>query len=187
VYGGTFDPVHNGHLEIARAARAQAGLDKVLFVVAGQPPHRGRGARASAEDRYAMVAEAVADEPGMEPCRLELDRPGPSYTVDTLAALQEQYPGAALFLILGLDAAADFPKWRNTAGILSRARLLVVPRPGRYDIPDWLQPHCTLLRFAPVDLSSTEIRDRLTAGETPDGVLPLRVLHLIHERGIYRP
>lgn len=132
-----------------------------------------------------MVETAAADEPGAEPCRLELDREGPSYTVDTVAQIADIYDGAELFLILGHDALADFPRWRDPEGILAKARLLVVPRPGEQDIPAALKEHVQLLPFECNSLSSTEVRERIAEGRSIDGVVPPAVARLIFERGIY--
>ncbi len=186
VYGGTFDPIHRAHLDIAQAALEQARLDRVLFVVAGHPPHKAHGTQASPEDRYAMTVAALEGHASMEPCRIELDRPGPSYTIDTLKTLSERYPGAEFFLIIGMDMAADFPKWRSTAEILERARLLVIPRPGPHAIPETLRPHCTVLEFSPVETSSTDVRERVQTGASLDDILPPAVVRIIAERRLYR-
>ncbi|MEA3366078.1 MAG: nicotinate (nicotinamide) nucleotide adenylyltransferase, partial [Candidatus Hydrogenedentes bacterium] len=136
VLGGTFDPIHKAHIRIAKAALNQARLDKVLFVVAAHPPHKSRRKlHATSEERFAMVQAALADEPAMEPSRIELDRDGPSYTAETLAILEEHYRGAKLFLILGLDSLVDMPHWHHPEMILAKADLLVAPRPGKYTIP----------------------------------------------------
>ncbi len=185
VFGGTFDPVHNTHLAIARAARDKAGLDRVWLVVSARPPHKSKGPVASPEDRYAMVEAAVADEPGIEPSRLELDREGPSYTMDTLAEVARMHKDAELYLILGHDALADFPQWRDPEGILARARLLVVPRPGGADTPEGIREHVDLLPFECNELSSTEVRERIMAGRSIDELVPAAAAKLIRERGIY--
>jgi nicotinate-nucleotide adenylyltransferase len=186
VFGGTFDPIHNAHLDIARAALAQAKLDRVLFVVSARPPHKLDATIASPEDRYAMVEAALAAEPRMAPSRVELDRGGPSYTVDTLAAIQQEYPDTRLFLILGLDSLVDIPKWRRPKELLARARLLAVPRPGEWPVPKTLEGHYDVLRFAETDLSSTDVRKRIIGGETVDGIVPEAALRVIRSRGIYR-
>lgn len=188
VYGGTFDPIHETHLAIARAALTQAGLDRVLFVVAAQPPHKRHAVHASAADRFALVEAALADtgEPRFATSRIEIDRAGPSYTVDTLRELQEALPGATLFLILGADALADLPKWRDPEGIVARAKLLVVPRPGfdPRDIP--LSAQVDVLNFEAVTDSSTEVRARLAAGGAVDDALTNSTAALIRARGLYR-
>ena len=186
VFGGTFDPVHAVHLRIARAARDAAGLYRVLFMVANVPPHKSGEVAACAEDRLAMVAAAVAGERGFEASRLEMDRPGPSYTADTLRALRAEQPDARLFLILGYDSALDLPKWREPGVILDLAELLVVCRPncGR-PLPPVLQNRATLLPFEEDALSSTEIRERLAAGGDVSGLVPPGALRVIREKGLY--
>ncbi len=186
VFGGTFDPVHAVHLRVARAARDAAGLDRVLFMVANVPPHKSGEVAACAEDRLEMVAAAVADEPGLEASRLEMDRSGPSYTADTLRGLHARHPEAALFLILGYDSALDLPKWREPGVILDLARLLVVCRPrcGR-PLPPLLCGRATLLPFEEDPLSSTEIRERLAAGDDVSGLVPAGALRVIREKGLY--
>ena len=186
VFGGTFDPIHNAHLEIGRAAVAQANLDCLLFVVAGEPPHKRDATFASAEDRFSLVEAALANEPGMEASRLELDRDGPSYTADTLGLLHEQHPHAQLFLVLGMDALIDLPRWRDPEWILSCARLLVVPRPGDWDIPAAVHGHFDMLRFQQTEISSTEVRRRIVAGESLDPILPSAVYQMIEQKRIYR-
>lgn len=186
VFGGTFDPIHNAHCAIAQTAMAHAKLDKVLFVVAGSPPHKPDDSLASAEDRYAMVRAAVTDMPGMEASRLELDRPGPSYTVDTLRAVEAQYPHAKLFLVVGHDSLVNLPEWYDTAGILARAHLLSVPRPGLSpEVPAELNGHYSVLPFVETTLSSTEVRDTIMAGEPYAHLVPPAVADLIANRGIY--
>ena len=113
VFGGTFDPIHTGHLAIAHAALEQACLDKVLFVIAANPPHKHDNAITPASLRAAMTASAIAGIPAFEICSIEIDRPGPSYTADTLMGLHEQYAPAELFFIVGYDSAIDLPHWRN--------------------------------------------------------------------------
>jgi len=186
VYGGTFDPVHNTHIAIARAALDFARLDRVLFVVAAQPPHKRHEVYADAEDRWALVCTAVADEPGMEASRIEMDRHGLSFTIDTLRTLQSHIPNAELFLIVGYDSLVELPGWREPGAILDCARLLAVPRPGVPPaIPELLEGRFDLLPFCPNDLSSTEIRRRIAEGESISGMVPPPVEDLIRRKGLY--
>jgi nicotinate-nucleotide adenylyltransferase len=186
VFGGTFDPLHTTHLAIAEAALEQAGLDKVLFVISAEPPHKRWEVFAPAEDRYDMVRAATAPHPGFEPCRLEIDRRGPSYTVDTLRLLREANPAARLFLIVGYDSLVDLPKWRDPETILSLAHLLAVPRPAsRGGPPRELEGHFTLLNFEISPVSSTWVREILREGRDTGELLPSGVLKLIKERGLY--
>lgn len=186
MFGGTFDPIHKAHVDIGRAAVTQAYLDRLLFVVAGDPPHKRDATYAPAEDRFRMVEAALAEETGMEASRIELDRNGPSYTADTLSLLHEQHPHAKLFLVLGMDALADLPHWRGPERILSLARLLVVPRPGEWNVPQAVRGHFDMLRFEQTEISSTEVRRRIVAGEPIEPFLPPAVFRLIEGKGIYR-
>lgn len=186
VLGGTFDPIHNAHCEIARAACEQASLDRVLFVVSARPPHKSGETFACAEDRYAMVEAAVRGEARLEASRIEIERPGASYTVDTLREIGSQYPGARLFLIIGYDSLLDLPQWRDPRGIMDLARLLVVPRPGpRRDPPSECAGHFDLLAYPETALSSTEVRERIRAGQPFGRLVPPGVEALIRQKGLY--
>ena len=186
VYGGTFDPIHNTHLAIAQAALVQARLDRVLFVVSANPPHKRNDVSADATDRYAMVEAAVAGLHGFEPSDLEIGRGGPSYTADTLRTLEQAYPGAALFLILGWDSLIDLPGWREPREIISRAHLIAVPRSElAAPAPPELRGRFDMLDFDESGLSSTEVRQRLQAREDVSEVIPPPVMRVIEERGLY--
>lgn len=187
IFGGTFDPVHNAHLEIARAARSSAGLDKVYFVVAARPPHKRTATHASADDRMAMVRAAVEDDERFEASDVELVREGYSYTIDTLDEFHRRHPGAELFLIIGYDSLIDLPRWRDPGQIVESCRLLVVPR-LRIDIapaPE-LEGRYEMIPFKATDLSSTEIRERIARGESIRGLAPPAVERMIREKGIYQ-
>ena len=137
VMGGTFDPIHIGHLAIAEEAREALALESVLFVPAGQPPHKPAGSVTAVEHRLAMVQLAIADNPAFELSRIEVERPGPSYTVDTVEALAR---GADdLVLILSAETFAELPSWHEPERLFDAARMAVVPREG-YPAPDpaWL-------------------------------------------------
>ncbi len=186
VFGGTFDPIHEAHVRIAKVALKQARLDRVLFVVASHPPHKSRRKlHTTPEERFAMVQAALAGEPRMEACRVELDREGPSYTAETLELLQQKYPGAELFLILGLDSLVDVPNWRHPDQILARAHLLVAPRPGQYQIPPQLDGCYTMLNMKPVEVSSTEVRNRAAKREPYEELLPPPVRRYVKKHGTY--
>jgi nicotinate-nucleotide adenylyltransferase len=186
VFGGTFDPMHNAHLEIARAALDAVDLDEVLFVVAARPPHKGDATVASAQERLAMVGAALEGEPRMRACDIELRRDGPSYTADTLRALEAEYPGAELYLIIGLDSLVDMPKWREPEEILARAKLLVAPRTGEHwRIPEGLEGKYAMLPFEKIDLSSTEVRERLDDDRDITELVPPTVAAHIQREGTY--
>ena len=127
IFGGTFDPIHVGHLAIARAALEAVPLDRVIFVLAKRSPLKGRAPVASEEDRLAMLTRCIADEPSFSVSRIELEREGPSYTVDTLETLASE---GDLFFIVGSDALAEFPRWRSPERVAELATILVADRPG---------------------------------------------------------
>ena len=184
VFGGTFDPIHNAHLSIARAAMDQAGLDKVLFVVAARPPHKRAGVQAPAGARLRLLEAAVAEERGMEASSIEIDRDGPSYTADTLQQLRSEFPDAAFFLIIGMDSLRDLPNWRQPGDILARAQILVVSRPGQPRPPE-SEIKYQMLDFPAMEVSSTDIRARLARGESISGLVPDAVARIIYEEGLY--
>lgn len=186
VFGGTFDPIHRTHVDIGRAALNHKGLDRVLFVVSADPPHKGGDEITPADDRYAMVEAALASEPGLEPCDLELHREGPSYTADTMKALRALYPDAGFYLIIGQDALIDLPGWHSPQGILDEAHLLVLPRPSEErPIPAALDGHYEMLPFAESLMSSTEVRRRLAEGDAATDSLPPAVFDIVKKRGLY--
>lgn len=132
VLGGTFDPPHYGHLLLADTARVQLGLNCVLFAPAGQPPHKPEDQPTSVAHRVALVQAALADagEPAFQLSRVDLDRPGPHFTVDTLTILRQSHPAAQFWFLIGADSLADLPEWRAPSEIIALARLGVLPRPG---------------------------------------------------------
>ncbi len=185
VFGGTFDPIHRTHVDIGRAALKHKALDRVLFVVSADPPHKGDEIT-PADDRFAMVEAALASEPGLDPCDLELHREGPSYTADTMKALRALYPDAEFFLIIGQDALIDLPGWRSPQDILEEAQLLVLPRPSEARfILIVLDGHFEMLPFAESLMSSTEVRGRLAAGDAAADCLSPAVLKIARDRGLY--
>jgi nicotinate-nucleotide adenylyltransferase len=181
VFGGTFDPVHVGHLAIAQAALDSAKLDRVVFVPARRSPLKDRGPFASEEDRLAMLEAAVKDEPRFAVSRVELDRPGPSYTVDTLEALKGE---GTLFLILGSDALADLAKWRSPERIRALASLLVARRPGAPE-PD-ARSGAHAFDAPCLDISSRELRARASRGLSLRYLVPDDVWRHIERRALYR-
>ena len=178
VFGGTFDPIHVTHLDIARAA--------LLFVVSGSPPHKNGEVFATPEQRLRMVEAALEGEEAMEASSLELRRGGPSYMADTLDELRKAHPGGTLFLILGLDSLSDLPNWRTPGRILRQAEVLAVARPGTpSEVGDLPAQHYTRVPFKENGLSSTEVRARLKRGDAVAELLPPAVARLIREERIY--
>jgi nicotinate-nucleotide adenylyltransferase len=174
VFGGQFDPPHVGHLIVCQEARYRLALDRLLVVPAGTPAHRAPP-ETPAELRLRLAEAAFAGEPRTEVSRIELERPGPSYTVDTLEALAGE---GELYLILGADQYATFERWREPDRIRRLARLAVAPRPGA-PVPDG---DAIVLPSPLVDVSSSELRRRLAAGEPVRHVIPAGALALL-ERG----
>ena len=195
--GGTFDPIHDGHLAIAAAVRAALGLDEVVFIPAGIPPHKPGQEISPGEDRRAMIELAIAGEPAFQLSTIELDRPGPSYAVDTLAELAgpatAQQPARSLEFILSSEAFAGFPSWREPGRILALARLAVVPRAGASPIDaDWLDGHLPgwrervdFIEGPRVAISASTIRDRVRAGRSIEGMVPPAVAAYIHDHRLY--
>jgi nicotinate-nucleotide adenylyltransferase len=198
IMGGTFDPIHLGHLAIAEEAREVLGLERVLFIPAGIPPHRPGGAAAVGADRAAMVQLAIAGNAAFEMSSIELERPGPSYTSDTVAALaaQELASGRTpdLTLILSAETLHDLPTWHDPERLVDACRFAVVPREG-YPAPDqsWLRARFPgraerfdLLEGPRLGLSSTSIRARLAAGRSIRYLVPPAVAGYIGDHGLYQ-
>jgi nicotinate-nucleotide adenylyltransferase len=186
IFGGTFDPVHTAHLEAAEAVRTRLGLDRMLLVVANEPWQKvGERPLTPAEDRYAMVEAAAAGWPGLEPSRLEIDRGGPSYTVDTVRQLREAEPGAEVTLVVGSDVVAGLPSWKEEAALRDQVTLAVVGRSGVAPVappPGWRAVHVAV---GPFEGSSTDLRRRLEAGLPVDSWIPEPVIRCIAQRGLY--
>jgi nicotinate-nucleotide adenylyltransferase len=190
ILGGSFDPVHNGHLSIANDALAGAPLDKLLFVPAAQAPLKGRAPSAPAADRLAMLRLALGDNPPphLEISDIELRRGGVSYSVDTARELHRLHPRDTLFWLIGADQAARLKEWRDIRALAELVTFLVMGRPGcappAPNPPPWLR-----LRHCPgrlLDISSTTLRERLRMGLPVDGLMPpLAVEHALKNR-LYR-
>jgi nicotinate-nucleotide adenylyltransferase len=183
VLGGTFDPIHVGHLVAASDARAALGLDRVLLVVAGDPWQKRGEVVADAEDRLALVEAAVAEVDGLEASALEVERDGASVTADTLEALAA--PERELFLLLGADAVANMETWRRLDDTRDLATVVVIERAGEHAVPPgsgWRVEHLAIPRL---DVSSTEVRERLARRFPVAGLVPASVVRLIRERGLY--
>jgi nicotinate-nucleotide adenylyltransferase len=193
IYGGSFDPVHNGHLALARACQRQAALDEVWFTPTAVQPLKQQGPHATDAERLAMLQLAINSEPAWRICKLEIERGGVSYTVDTLQQLNEELPEAVLFFLMGADAVADVPHWREPREIFRLATPLVVRRPGEPD-PDLaaLKNVCAankqprLIEMPLVAASSTEIRRRAATGESLGDQIPTSVAAYIAAHDLYR-
>jgi nicotinate-nucleotide adenylyltransferase len=188
VFGGTFDPPHIGHLLLAADARDALQLDRLVFVPAGTQPFKAHAPPvASGQDRLEMVRLAVADDANYAVDDAEISRAGLSYTVDTLEHLSERYKHAKLFLLLGEDALSGFPKWRSPQRIRELASLAVMTRAGAAgEATKEVGEGVLTVSTRRIDVSSTEIRDRLKKGKTIKGFVPEGVERFIDARGLYR-
>lgn len=210
VLGGTFDPVHEGHIAAAEAARRALALDQVLFIPSHRPPHRAAPPRASAFHRFAMVSLAVERHPGFLASDIELERPGPSYTADTLRRLHGAgYEALQLFFILGTDAFAEIATWLDYPAVLDLAHFVVVARPGqalglmKEHVPDLVarmrlaaegvrdeaegpSSAVFLVNAATPDVSSTEIRERAARGASLVGLVAPDVERHIGRHRLYQ-
>jgi nicotinate-nucleotide adenylyltransferase len=187
ILGGTFDPIHIAHLVVAVNARSALGLDRVLLVVANQPWQKSARRVTPAEDRFAMVAAAVAGPAaeGLEASRLEIDRGGVSYTADTLEQLAAADGSRELFLVVGADVANQLGTWERPGVVQRLSTLVVVDRPGAPD-PD-LGPGWRVERVAipHLDISASDLRARAAAGQPLDWLVPPATIACIRERGLY--
>ena len=214
--GGSFNPVHNGHLTIARLVRDQLCLDQVLFIPTGDPPHKRDGSLAPAKDRHEMVRLALAGTPSFHLSDIEIRRSGKSYTIDTIRELQRQFGSSAeLYFLIGLDAFLDLPNWKEPIELFQACRFVVVPRPGQSfrslaNMPllpaldtqaltqldagtlpqlDIAMPSCRGIICLPIPLcsiSASEIRQRIRQGTTQANMLPPPVESYILQHRLYQ-
>lgn len=215
IFGGTFNPIHRGHLAIATEVRKAIGLDRVLLIPAGRPPHKRGQKIPPAKHRLEMVRLSVRNHPGLEVSDLEVRRRGKSYTIQTVRALQRRYPkGTEFYLILGLDAFMEFSTWRFPDELMGRCNLAVVSRPGfrfselvrldflskpdpkalreldqgrriRIDLPLTARTRLVLIRVKAHDVSATQIRDHLSGGKRFKNLLPPLVESYIIKHHLY--
>lgn len=187
IMGGTFDPVHNGHLSAASEVASLFGLDEVIFVPTGQPWQKADKQVSAAEDRYLMTVIATASNPRFSVSRVDIDRPGPTYTVDTLNDLKNQYPDAELFFITGADALAQILDWKDHQHMFELAHFIGVTRPG-YHLDDAGLPEgsVTLVEVPALAISSSDCRARRSRGMPVWYLVPDGVVQYIDKRHLYR-
>lgn len=185
IFGGTFDPVHIGHLIVAQDAYEALGLDRVVFVPAAVPPHKRGRVTATPEQRLAMLRAATEGDPRVTTSDIELRRPGPSYTVDTLREFHERDPEGALYLLLGVDQFREFHTWHEPDEIARLARIVVLARGGadpqsmpRHYPHEWIG-------VTRIDISATEIRRRIAAGASVRYLVPAAVEEIIRRERLY--
>lgn len=213
--GGSFNPIHNGHLAIARQTREALGLDRILFIPTSQPPHKRNGSLAPARDRYEMVRLAIASDPALAISDVEINRPGKSYTIDTVRLLQQEYGAQTqLFFLIGLDAFLEFPSWRDPQALLELCQFVILSRPGqsfrslstvrllppipfpsladldagrisRIDAPLGEQG-LICLKLPPCPISASDIRTRIRQGLPSANLLPPSVESYILQHHLYQ-
>lgn len=194
ILGGTFDPIHLAHLIVAEEARVQLGLQEVVLAPTGDPYLRPERPRTAAADRLAMVRIAIADNPHFRASAVDIERAGPSYTVDTIADLAREYNGGVRFaFLLGWDSLAELHRWRTPDALARVCQLVAVRRPGVTD-PDWnvlemavpgARDRILALDAPLLDISATAIRQRIARGQSVRYRTPDAVIAYIHERGLY--
>jgi nicotinate-nucleotide adenylyltransferase len=194
ILGGTFDPPHVGHLWLAAMAADALGLDRVLFMPAAQPPHKGVSLVSRATDRLLMTRLAISADPAFELCPIEMERTGPSYTIDSVIELKRAHPDAELFLLMAADSLAQIDTWREPDRLLAEVEWVVGPRPGN-ELPDRSALEARfgagasrihVLDGPALDVSSSQIRRRVAAGHTIRYLVARNVEELIIDRGLYR-
>lgn len=194
VLGGTFDPVHLGHIGVAEAARDALGLAEVIMVPAGQPVYKTENQVTPASHRLAMLRVAVKGKTGLKVSTMEVERLGPSYTIDTIVELKKKYGDKAeIYFILGWDSLEQLPEWREASSLVAMCRLVAVPRPGspppdmkilENRIPGVTQK-VIFLEEPHIDISATDIRDMAERGEPIDGLVPAPVAKYIKKHSLY--
>ncbi len=200
INGGTFDPIHYGHLRPALEVQQELGLDQVLFVPCNQPVHRVLP-QSSAEQRCAMIELAIENRPSFKLEKIEIERGGPSYMVDTLASLKQREPDTSLVLMMGTDAFAKFHRWHNWQGILQLANLAIMHRPGERlpsegEVGKIYKSHQATrlteisgqivdIAVTQLDISSTMVREQIKDGKSADYLLPPNVVAFIQKQGLY--
>lgn len=196
LFGGSFDPVHLGHLQLARSCQQQAQLDEVWFIPASTQPFKQRGAHATNDQRLEMLELATSEVASWKVSRIEIDRGGVSYTADTLRRVRELHAQTELFFLLGADSLRDFPKWREPEEILRNATPLVVARAGEEPpLFEVLAAICSVDRveqirqaridMPPMEIASSTIRELVKRGEDARAMLPMRVWNYIKTNSLY--
>ncbi len=187
VMGGTFDPIHHGHLVAASEAAMRFSLDEVVFVPTGQPWQKSRGEVTAAEDRYLMTVVATASNPRFTVSRVDVDRDGPTYTVDTLHDMAAIFPGDELYFITGADALEQILSWHRASEMFEVAHFVGVTRPGfTLDAKHLPQGAVSLIEVPAMAISSTDCRVRVAKGEPVWYLVPDGVVQYIAKRGLYR-
>ncbi len=195
IFGGTFDPPHAGHKKYADELKARLSLDKLIIIPTASPPHKQKKTDTSEEDRLNMLNILFCDDSGVEVSDMEIVRGGKSYTFETVTLLREQYPDDELIFMLGSDMLLSFHSWRNPDVILEKVRICAVTRNGGIDeeaLGNYINEHFPTQKdrfivcdFEPIELSSSEIREKVKNGESIEGLVDSQVLAYIKEKELY--
>jgi nicotinate-nucleotide adenylyltransferase len=189
IMGGTFDPLHLGHLFVAEQAREQMSLDEVWFMPSNVPPHKDQQPFADPLHRLEMVRLAIADHPKFKLCELEFEIGGISYSVNTATILKQRYPQHQFHWIIGADMVQYLPKWYRIQDMVELATFIGLDRPGyvhsNQELPDWLSNSITMIKMVQVDISSTDVRNRLARGHSVRYMLTEPVRSYIQENQLY--
>lgn len=192
IMGGTFDPLHMAHLIAAEEARAAFDLDRVIFMPAGDPPHKTESPISDVEHRYAMTLLGTAENPHFEVSRIEIERPGPSYSVNTLRLLQGMLgPQVEIYFIAGADEILDIENWHEADALPDLARFIAIPRPGSdlaelERLPERFRASIDVLKMREINVSATEVRHRAETGASIRYLVPASVEAYILKQGLYR-
>jgi len=185
LFGGSFDPVHLGHLLVAQAAREELSLDRLFFIPAAQSPFKPDQPPAAPLERLRLLRLALAGKTWCELDDQEIRRGGVSYTVDTARDYQRRFPGAQLYYLIGGDHVAQLPKWRDAADLARFVEFVVIPRPGQAETPLPSPFRGPCLKGFPLGVSSSQIRARVKAGRPIDHLVPAAVAEAIRNNGLY--
>ena len=188
LFGGTFDPIHNAHLEVARQSRAQMDLSKVILIPSKHPPHKSEEGMTGAKTRYRMVEVAIEGKENLEVSPVEINRKGPSFTIETLGEMKEVYGNIAF--IVGADNLINIDTWKEPEKLLNSCPFIVAPRggilKGDFNKGIFKGKDLRFLNMSEISLSSTEVRERIIEGQPIDGMVPKRVRDFIREKGLYK-
>jgi nicotinate-nucleotide adenylyltransferase len=186
IFGGSFDPVHHGHLLVAQAAREELGLDRLYFILAAQSPFKPDAKPAAANERLRLLRLALVEKEWCELDLQEVERGGVSYTIDTVRDYARRFPNAELFYLLGADHVAQLPKWREAGELAKLATFTAIPRPGDPDAPFPAPFKGRTLRGFPFGVSSSQIRARIREGLPVDHLTPPAVAEAVRNYGLYK-
>lgn len=187
ILGGTFDPVHNGHISIAKSFRDSKYLNELWILLTPDPPHKQDHPVADFNTRFEMLKAAMADYSDIKISDIEKNLPTPSYTIQTLSHLTEKHPGNNFYLCMGEDSLASFKDWHKWQEILRFCRLLVAERPnGHAKVDSLIEEHAHFISHVPIEISSTEIRNRIATGKDISRFVPRKVEQIIRKNDLYR-